>query len=261
MSTSVPTGSQSGVQSVHRTLDVLEALTAQGGNLPIAEIAGLTGLPTPTAHRLVRTLVERGYVRQLPDRTYALGYRLVPLGAAANALVGSNADGVLRDLVAELGETANLAIRSGHQAEYVAQAPSTYSMRMFTEIGRRVDLHSTGVGKALLAHLDVSEVHRIVRRNGLHPHTPHTITTEPKLQAELGRIREQGYAIDEQEQEIGVRCVAVSLDAGALAGVAVSVSGPITRMTDDLVRRAVSCLHTAARRLAADLTEPSPAAR
>jgi IclR family acetate operon transcriptional repressor len=245
-----------GVQSVHRALDVLEALAGHGGRLPVAEIAAVTGLPMATAHRLLRTLVERGYLRQLPDRSYALGFRLVPLGAAANVLVGSDVDGVLRELVNELGETANVAVLSGHQAEYVAQVPSRYAMRMFTEIGRLVDLHSTGVGKALLARLDVAAVRDVARRSGLPRHTEHTITTEIALRAELDRIREEGFAIDDEEQEIGVRCVAVAVEADMLSGMAVSVSGPTARMADAVVARAVPLLRAAAARLAEEIAHP-----
>ncbi|WP_241831744.1 IclR family transcriptional regulator [Parafrankia soli] len=245
-----------GVQSVHRALDLLEILAAAGGRLPMAELAARAQLPTPTVHRLLRTMVERGYLRQLPDRSYALGFRLVPLGARANAMVGANASGVLHDLVAELGETANLAVLSGDQAEYVAQAPSRYAMRMFTEVGRRVDLHSTGVGKALLAQLDDDdEALGIIRSRGLPRYTAHTVGTETALRAELRRIRERGFALDEQEQEIGVRCVAIALDPASAPGVAVSVSGPTARMTDELVERAVGLLRAAASRLAGDLRD------
>ncbi|WP_243657678.1 IclR family transcriptional regulator [Parafrankia sp. BMG5.11] len=244
-----------GVQSVHRALDLLEILAAAGGRLPMAELAARAQLPTPTVHRLLRTMVERGYLRQLPDRSYALGFRLVPLGARANAMVGANASGVLHDLVAELGETANLAVLSGDQAEYVAQAPSRYAMRMFTEVGRRVDLHSTGVGKVLLAQLDDDEALGIIRSRGLPRYTAHTVGTETALRAELRRIRERGFALDEQEQEIGVRCVAIALDPASAPGVAVSVSGPTARMTDELVERAVGLLRAAASRLAGDLRD------
>ena len=247
------TSATSGVQSVHRALDLLEVLAAHGGRLSMTEVVAYTGLPAPTAHRLLRTLLDRGYLRQLPDRSYALGFRLVPLGTAANAAVGIDATTVLRDLVAELGESANLAVLSGDQAEYVAQAPSRYSMRMFTEVGRRVELHSTGVGKVLLAQLDQAEVAAIVRRRGLHRHTEHTIGTETALAAELARIRKRGYALDEQEQEIGVRCVAVPLDPAVAPGIAISVSGPSPRMTDKVVRRAVELLQAGADRLAGDL--------
>ena len=238
-----------GVQSLHRALDVLEVLAARGGQLAIGEIATGAGLPVPTTHRLLRTLVERGYVHQSPDRRYALGARLVPLGTLAGSLVGVDAEAVLSRLVDALGETANLAMLSGSRAQYVAQVPGRHTMRMFTEVGRLVDLHSTGVGKALLARLDDARALDHVRRIGLAGRTDHTLVTEQSLLADLALVRERGYALDEQEQEIGVRCVAVAVGE-PMPWLAVSVSGPVTRMTDDLVDRAVPLLHAAARELA-----------
>ncbi len=243
-------GTSGGVQSLHRALQLVEVVAQHGGQLAIREIAEATGLPQPTVHRLLRTLVERGYMRQLPDRRYALGFRLVPLGVAASRLVGVGVEQVLSDLVRELGETANLAILAGDNAEYVAQVPSNHSMRMFTEVGRRVDLHATGVGKALLAQLGDDQVDAIVRRTGLGGHTTHTIGTQTGLHAALAQIRERGYALDEQEQELGVRCVAVAVSSPTPTHTAVSVSGPLTRMDDALVARAVPLLQAAARRLA-----------
>jgi len=239
-----------GVQAVHRALDVLEVVAARGGHLTIGEIAAAASVPLPTAHRLLRTLVDRGYMRQMPNRRYALGFRLVPLGATASSMVGADTEGVLAGLVDALGETANLAVLSGSHAEYVAQVPSRHTMRMFTEVGRQVDLHCTGVGKALLAQLDDERVRGIVRRVGLRGQTEHTLTTEAALLAALREVRERGYALDEQEQELGVRCVAVPVGPEPLSWMAVSVSGPVTRMTDDLVARAVPLLHEAGRSLA-----------
>lgn len=253
-------GGPGGVQSLHRALDVVEAVAAltrggagaEGRGCALAEIAEATGLPAPTIHRLAGTLVERGYLRRLADRRYGLGFRLVPLGATAQQQVGAEAHHVLADLVTELGESANLAVLAGHQAEYVAQAPARYAMRMFTEVGRRVDLHSTGVGKALLAQLDDDAVVEAVRRAGMTRQTEHTLTTPEDLLERLREVRSRGYALDEQEQELGVRCVAVALAPPGL-GMAVSVSGPLTRMGDDVVARAVPLLQAAADRLAATL--------
>lgn len=239
----------SGVQSVHRALDLLEIVSALGGTSSVVDLASRAGLPAPTTHRLLRTLVERGYMRQLANRHYALGFRLVPLGTAAHALIGTDAEAVLQDLVADLGESANLAILSGDRAEYVAQVPSRYAMRMFTEIGRHVELHCTGVGKALLSRLDDAAVGRLAQRTGLRAQTPHTLTTLTALLAALEKIREQGYALDEQEQELGVRCVAVAVPGSHPTSVAVSVSGPLSRMTDEVVARAVPLLCAAADRL------------
>ena len=249
------------MQSVHRALDLVEIVAAAGGHLAMGEIAIACGLPAPTVHRLLRTLVDRGYMRRLPNRHYALGFRFVPLGTVAGALVGTDAEGVLAGLVTALGESANVAILSGDRAEYVAQVPSGHSMRLFTEVGRRVELHCTGVGKAMLAQLDDAGVEAIARRAGLTAYTEHTITTPEQLQAAVADVRQRGYALDEQEQELGVRCVAVALPEGQPTRMAVSVSGPLTRMTDAVIERAVPLLHAAAAALATDITGPRSARR
>lgn len=242
-----------GVQSVQRALDLMETVARRGGQLAIGEIAAASQLPLPTIHRLLRTLVDRGYMRQLPDRRYALGFRLVPLGLASSALVGAHVRPVLEDLVDRLGESANVAILSEDQAEYVAQVPSRHTMRIFTEVGRRVDLHCTGVGKALLSQLADAQVAEVVARRGLPARTEHTLTTERDLLAALSRVRAGGFAVDEQEQEMGVRCVAVPVPTGPAGSMALSISGPVTRMTEDLVRRAVPLLLAGANVLAHDL--------
>ncbi|HEV7205492.1 MAG TPA: IclR family transcriptional regulator [Jatrophihabitans sp.] len=242
-----------GVQSVLRALDVLETLADRPGGSTVADISSSTRLPMATTHRLLRTLVDRGYALQLADRRYALGLRLVTLGSAANVLLGSGVEAVLRDLVDELGETANVALFTGYQAEYVAQVPSRHSMRMFTELGRRVDLHCTGVGKAMLARLSADDVAAVVRRRGLPRLTEHTIGTPEELRAELARITSRGFAVDDEEQELGVRCVAVAIEVANLPWLAVSVSGPTARMTDAVIERAAALLQGAATRLAAEL--------
>ena len=122
-------------------------------------------------------------------------------------------------------------------------------MRMFTEVGRQVHPHCTAVGKALLGQLADSRVREIVRRVGLQQHTEHTLATESALLAELALVRSRGYALDEHEQEAGVRCVAVPVGPEPMSWMAVSVSGPVTRMTDELIERAVPLLHEAGRQL------------
>lgn len=158
----------------------------------------------------------------------------------------------LTRLVDDLGETANLAMLEGDEIVYVAQVPSRHSMRMFTEVGRRVRPHCTAVGKALLAQLADEQVEAIVRRTGMPVHTPNTITEPDQLAKELVSVRRQGYAIDDGEQEVGVRCVAVAVSDTATR-IAISVSGPAPRMTTDMVRRAVPTLNRTAAALAADL--------
>ena len=241
-----------GVQSVHRALDVLEAVAGAGGRLTIGEIAAAVDVPLPTAHRLLRTLVERGYMRQMDDRRYALGFRLLPLGAATRSMVGVGAERVLGQLVEELGETANLAMLDGDRVAYVAQVPGRHAMRMFTEVGRRVDLHCTAVGKALLATFPEGHVAAVLDRIELPRHTANTLHTPEQVQAAVQLARERGYALDEGEQEVGVRCVAVAVPSSGQSTehLALSVSGPATRMSDEAIAHAVPLLHRAARRLA-----------
>jgi IclR family acetate operon transcriptional repressor len=242
-----------GVQSVDRVLDLLEQLSGAGGELALSDLAARTGLPLPTIHRLLRTLATRGYVRQQPNRRYALGARLIPLGEAAATMIGVWARPQLARIVQQVGESANLATTDGDQAVYVAQAESEHAMRMFTEVGRRVRLHTTGVGKALLSQLPDEEALAVLRRTGLPPATPNSIKDLDAMLAQLAVVRSAGYAVDEQEQELGVRCVAVPL---MIAGTrfAISVSGPVTRMTDDAVQRAVHVLTATRRSLQEDTT-------
>jgi IclR family acetate operon transcriptional repressor len=235
--------SGNGVQSVNRALDVLEGLAAAGGTATLSELAAACGLPLPTLHRLASTLAGRGYLRQASDRRYCLGSRLVPLGTEAHALLGERALPVLRGLAELTGESANLAVLTQGSAEYVAQAPGRHTMRTFTEVGNRVALHCTGVGKALLATVSAAQASRLIGTGPLAARTSATITDPAALDAELALIRARGYAVDEGEMEVGVRCVAVGMPGAT--PMAVSVSGPSARMSDDLVSVAVSALRAA----------------
>lgn len=159
--------SSGGVQSLERAFDLLERMADAGGEVGLSELSASSGLPLPTIHRLMRTLVVCGYVRQQSNRRYALGPRLIRLGESASRLLGTWARPYLARLVEETGETANMALLDGDEIVYVAQVPSKHSMRMFTEVGRRVLPHSTGVGKALLAGFPADEVRALLARTGI----------------------------------------------------------------------------------------------
>ena len=241
-----------GVQSLERAFGLLEVIAAHRGAMSLSELATSSGLPPPTLHRLARTLVDLGYLRQEPSRRYALGPRLFLLAESSTMMLNAVALPHLSHLVDEIGETANLAMLDGDQVAYVAQAPGRHSMRMFTEVGRRVEPHCTAVGKALLAATTDEEVRALLQRTGLPRHTPHTVTDPDEFLAQLGRVRDSGYAMDEGEQEVGVRCIAVKVPESTLP-LAISVSGPAPRMTDDLVGDAFPVLRAAAASFAADL--------
>jgi IclR family acetate operon transcriptional repressor len=249
-----------GVQSLGRAFDLLEIMADAGGVIGLSRLAQQSGLALPTIHRLIRTLVDLGYVRQEPSRQYSLGPRLIRLGESASRLLGTWSRPYLSRLVDALGESANLAMLDGVRVVYVAQVQSSQSMRMFTEVGRRVYPHCTAVGKALLAHLPPRDLHALLGRTGMPAQTEHTITEPSRFAKEIDQVRDQGYAIDDGEQEIGVRCVAVPV-LGTSNRLAVSVSGPAPRMTPDVVERAVPLLRQAAEDLADELNvHPIPQA-
>jgi IclR family acetate operon transcriptional repressor len=246
-------GRDGGVQSLQRAFDLLERLADAGGEASLSELAVLSGLPMPTIHRLIRTLVALGYVRQNTNRRYALGARLIRLGEQASMQFGSWARPLLTELVDEVGETANLAVLERDEVVYVAQVPSKHSMRMFTEVGRRLLPHGTGVGKAILSQLPPAEVRALLDRTGMPSYTEHTFTDADTLQRHLAKVAKQGYALDESEQELGVRCVAVPVP-GAPTPAAVSVSGPEGRLTKETVSRIAPVIQRIAHTLGAELT-------
>lgn len=248
-----PKPAKGGVQSVERAFGLLGLIADAGGRATLSELAERAGLPMPTIHRLLRTLVGMGYVRQLQDRGYALGPSLIRLGDLAGRQLGDVVRPQLRHLVAELGETANVAVLDGDMVVYISQVPSPHSMRMFTEVGRRAHPSATGVGKAILAGLDPERARQIVTSSGMPTPTPKSIGDLPSLEAELDRIRERGYSVDEEEQELGVRCFAVEV-AGAPTPMAISVSGPTTRVDEDFAGRAVPLLQAAAREIVEELS-------
>ncbi|WP_020577997.1 IclR family transcriptional regulator [Actinopolymorpha alba] len=248
-----PGGSGGGVQSVERSLDLLELMADADGEVTLSQLASSSGLPAPTIHRLLRTLVAGGYVRREASRRYALGPRLIRLGETASRMLGASARPHLTALMDALGETANLALLDGDEAVYVAQVPSRHAMRMFTEVGRRVALHSTGVGKALLAQQSDNEVTALLQRTGMPARTHRTFTKPRQLLDELAAIRARGYAVDDGEQEVGVRCIAVTVPETPTP-TAISVSGPAARITDEVVAQAAPLLLQAARKLSAEFS-------
>lgn len=244
-----PTGT---VQSVERAFHVLEALADAEGALPLSELAAATRLPQPTAHRLLRTMEELGYVRQLDTRSYALGPGLIRLGSRATPPLAARAQPIMVELEEIARETVNLAVLDGDRVAYIGQVPSRHQMRMFTEVGRRVLPHSAGVGKAILSMLPETRVREIVGRTGMPRFTPTTITGIDALIADLRESRRRGFAVDDGEREVGVRCIAVPV-LGSAPPAALSISGPSARVDDDLARTITDALLAAAARLAEEI--------
>src|SRR5689334_6290520 len=152
-----------------------------GGMIGLSQVAERLHLPLATIHRLVRTLVDLGYVRQEPSRQYSLGPRLLRLADTTTKRIATWARPAMDAAVAELGESVNLAMLDGDEIVYVAQVqPAATFMRMFTEVGRRVRPHATAVGKAVLAVRDDAEVLALLGRTGMPRYTEQTVT-DPRV--------------------------------------------------------------------------------
>jgi IclR family acetate operon transcriptional repressor len=246
-------GRPGNVQSIARAFSLLEIIADHAGAMTLSVLAAESGLPIPTIHRLVRTLVDLGYLRQDMNRQYLLAPRLIRLGQSSGAMLNVWAKPHLDRLVHDLGESANLAMLDGDEIVYVAQAQSQRAMRMFTEVGRRVLPHCTAVGKAIMARMAHEEVEALLHRTGMPEHTPNTLTSPEAFAQALEWVSEHGYAVDNEEQEQGVRCVAVAVpDVPTRLGL--SVSGPTSRMTEATIEQAVPILRSAAAALSRDLT-------
>jgi IclR family acetate operon transcriptional repressor len=234
-----PRPGNGGVQSVERALELLEALADPGEPRGVSELRRATGLPLATVHRLLATMAARGYVRQdTATRKYTLGSHLIRLGEAASRQFSRFSHPYLAELMEVSGETANLAVFEGGQVAYVAQVPSRHHrVRMFTEVGRRVLPHTSGVGKVVLAFRPRGEVEALLARTGLPRRTPRTITELDRFLAELDTVARQGYAIDSGEEEVGVRCLAVPVFRIGDSVAAMSVSAPEGRLEPRDVER------------------------
>lgn len=252
---SASSGRSGGVQSLERAFSILEAIADAGGIISLSQLAERADLPLATIHRLVRSLVALGYVRQESNRQYSLGPRLMRLAAESGKRIGVWAKPILAEAVEQLGESVNLAVLEDDEIVYVAQVqPTDTFMRMFTEVGRRTLPHSTAVGKAILADASEADVRSLLARTGMPRRTVHTLTTPEEFLEVLGTARQRGYATDEGEQELGVRCVAVAVP-DAPRPMAISMSGPTTRVDDATVERAAGVLQQAAERLSRELTD------
>jgi IclR family KDG regulon transcriptional repressor len=222
------------IGSVQRAVDILNLFGSQCRELGTTEIARTLGLHKSTTASLVYTLEANGFLSQNPDtRKYRLGLKLVERAFAMldQIEIRQVAYPFLRDLRDEWNETVNLAIMDGPDVVYVERLLGTKALGMRSEVGRRAPAHATALGKALLACLPPAGVQAFVDQYGLPAMTPRTITDQDEFLAEMEKARELGYAVDDEENEIGGRCVAVPVfDHTGHPVAAVSVSAPTARL-------------------------------
>ncbi len=202
----------------------------------LTDLSQQLGIPPATVHRLLSTFEELDFVEQ--DTDAGLWFVGVTAFTVGRAFLNrrdfvATARPYMQSLVEQCGETVNLGIVDDGEVVFINQVESREMMRMIVNLGSRSPVHASGVGKAMLASLNEAEVNRLLQRRGLARFTEHTIDTPSELRAELEQIRHQGYALDDEEHAIGLRCVAANIfDENGKALAAISLSGPKARITD-----------------------------
>jgi DNA-binding IclR family transcriptional regulator len=222
------------VQSLERAFDLLEALAA-GGELGVTELANRTGLVPSTAHRLLHTLTKRGYVTQSPETgRYLLGYKVVEVASGLEhrrERLRAVARPHLESIQRATGETVNLVVLEADRVVYIDQVEGSRNVRMFTTVGTSVLAHTTGSGKAIMAFGPTEAPAAQYGDRELERLTKRTLTTLAALEDDFKRIRRRGYALDNEEHEEGVGCVAAAVfDHTGRPCAAISVSGPTARI-------------------------------
>jgi len=226
------------VRALERALTLLEII-AEADSLSLTELSQRAGMPASTAHRLLITLQNRGYLEFRDDtQQWAVGVEAFRIGRsfARRIKVVDVGRPVLRDLMAQTGETANMAIADDGDVVFVSQVETHEPIRAFHRPGTRAHMHASGIGKALLAHLGPEALDRWMRRKGLTAYTENTICDPQTLRREMAETRSRGWAIDNEERTLGMRCVAAAIYnvyGEAIAGL--SVSGPTVRIPDKVL--------------------------
>ena len=227
------------MKSLSKAIDTIDAV-AEAGSVGIRELSSITGFPPSTIHRIVATLVQRHYFQQDPvTKSYSLSFRFLELGSRVQQQthLTSIARPHLERLMAETRESINLAVRDGDSAVYLDNIQSNYSMlQLFTRPGARVPLYATGVGKLFLSRMSSADLDAYLQRVDLIPFTRHTVIEREQITEELKLIRTRGFAVDNEEMEAGVRCVAALInDYDGRPAASVSITGAAMRVTPDRV--------------------------
>jgi IclR family KDG regulon transcriptional repressor len=222
-------------QSVYKTFEIIEYLSHHQGNVGLRDLAREVDMPPSTVHRFMASLKDLGYVWQEPKTSkYRLGMKFAWLGSKVleNVQVADLTRPYMEELTADTNETTHLAILDGLEFVYVAKIDGNQAVNMRSRVGHRGALHSTAIGKVFLAYSTQQERSAILQQLDLSPRTKNTIVDKGDLIRQLEEIRDQGYAIDDEENEIGILCVGAPIfDHRGVCAAALSLSGWKVTMT------------------------------
>jgi len=225
------------VKSVSRALDIITLVSLKKGGLGVTEIANQIDINKSSVYRILSTLVQYGYIEQDNETgKYKLGYKFLDISSKLLESIDLRAEArvYLQELENETNEVIHLVVYDQGEVVYIEKLDGNETLRMHSKVGKRAPMHCTSVGKAILAHLPSSIVLDILDRKGLPMHTDKTITNKEDFLSELITVRQKGFALDLEENEYGITCIAVPIfDHMSHVIAAISISGPTIRMTEE----------------------------
>lgn len=253
-------GAQTTIQSLDRALDVLDALAGAEG-LTLTDLSGQLDQSPATMYRVLSTLEARSFVEVDPvDQTWHIGAMAFRLGSAflRRSGLAERSRPVMRELMRATGETANLGIERDGNVMFIGQVETHEAIRAFFAPGTLSPMHASGIGKALLSRYSDDRLADFLRARPLERFTPMTIVSAPALRAELAQVAARGWAVDDEERNTGMRCVAAPITniyGEAVAGI--SVSGPTQRMDRSRLDRVGALVRAAAAEVSQGLGAPA----
>lgn len=243
--------------AVERALAMLEAVAQESEGLSNADISRKLKIPKSSASYILRTLVARGYLNRDDDTgKYRVGLKILSLsrGALSGLDVREVALPVMRNLMEKTSLTCHLAILDGPDAVYIEKVEPHGFLRVDTWVGRRMRVHATSVGKALVAHIPQERLEKILAERGMEKRTGKTITTLPRLLKELEKVRAQGYAVDDEENNMGARCLGAPVfNQQGVIEASVGLSGTINQVNPQTMPGILEKLKDAARHISMQL--------
>ena len=224
------------IASVEKALNILELISQHDEGLTTTEISKMTGQGTSATFHLLNTLRLAGYIRQDKNsKRFFIGYTLLRLAKSAKEQfsLSNVADEYLKKLTLKYNETSNLIILEGLNIEYISQYEGNHLIKMFTQIGAQVPYNCTGGGKAIAAFLPENELTELLNKTVFIPYTKNTCMTVSQLMKKIEEVRKNGYAMDNEECEIGVTCIAAPVfNEKHYPVAAISISGPTPRLKE-----------------------------
>lgn len=241
-----------GVQSVGRVLDIIEVLSTEHGGLGVTAIANRVGLHKSTTHRLLTTLANRGYLAKTAEGNYKIGLKLIEaVSCYINSLeLQTEARPYLVQMTGELGLTSHLGVLDGDKVVYIEKMDVVSSVRMYSQIGLRMHAYCSSLGKCLLSNYSKEELNGIMKDCSFIRFTQNTIGSIEELHKEMAKVRKLGWAMDNEEYEIGHRCIGAPIyDYKGDIIAAISASGGKNLLSDDRIAPVSEYVKTAAMEL------------